>query len=200
MKRNSVARYYDLLIENGNDPVCDGAELAEYMNRWDGERFIEALRLRPNTSVLEIGCGTGRLAVRVIPYCSGYVGVDVSPKTVEKAKEHIGQNDTANIICGDFLSYAFSERFDVVYSSLTFMHIRNKKKAIRKVAAVLQDHGRVVLSLDKNRRKHIDAGYGKIRVYPDKQQTIRKYLLDAGLRIESLWETEAAYIIVANAG
>lgn len=195
---NPIARHYDLLVENGNDPVCDGEELAAYMNRWDGEWFIDALRLRADTSVLEIGCGTGRLAVRVAPLCGRYVGIDIAPKTVRKAADHLRRYEHAEVLCGDFLSYPFAERFDTVYASLTFMHIRNKKKAVKKAAAVLQDNGRFVLSLDKNRQKYIDTGYSKIRVYPDKLPKIRKLLRKAGLRIETVHETEAAYILVAE--
>lgn len=29
----SVSKHYDLLIENGNDPVLDGKLLSEYMNK-----------------------------------------------------------------------------------------------------------------------------------------------------------------------
>ena len=65
----NVSRHYDLLIENGNNPVLDGKELSEYMNKCDGEEFISLLDLDVNKTVLEIGCGTGRIAKKIVDFC-----------------------------------------------------------------------------------------------------------------------------------
>ena len=65
-----VINHYDLLIDEGNDPFRDPPVLQEYMSRWDGERFIEALELTGNKRVLEVGIGTGRLAGKVAPLCA----------------------------------------------------------------------------------------------------------------------------------
>ena len=62
-----VIEHYDKLIDEGNDPFLDPKPLRDYMDKWDGQRFIDALSLDKTKSVLEIGVGTGRLAVRVIP-------------------------------------------------------------------------------------------------------------------------------------
>ena len=64
-----VITHYDLLISENNDPFRDPPVLQEYMEQWDGDLFIEALELDKNKNVLEIGIGTGRLAVKVAPYC-----------------------------------------------------------------------------------------------------------------------------------
>ncbi len=44
------------------------------------------MQLNCSKSVLEIGVGTGRLAVRVAPLCGEFYGVDISFKTIERAK------------------------------------------------------------------------------------------------------------------
>ena len=79
----NIRDYYDFLIDDGNDPVLDPPELKEYMNKWDGEEFIQAMRLDRCCSVLEIGVGTGRIAVRVLPLCKVLYGIDISPKTIK---------------------------------------------------------------------------------------------------------------------
>ena len=82
-----VINHYDLLIEEDNDPFRDPPVLQEYMSQWDGEQFIEAMELTNSKRVLEIGIGTGRLAVKVAPFCMTLTGIDISPKTIERAKE-----------------------------------------------------------------------------------------------------------------
>ena len=61
-----IATHYDLLIDENNDPFRDPPILQEYMCKWDGEEFCEALELAKNKKVLEIGIGTGRIAVKVV--------------------------------------------------------------------------------------------------------------------------------------
>ena len=70
-----VITHYDLLVDEGNDPVCDPEPLKQYMDKWDGKPFIDALRLDKSKSVLEIGVGTGRLAVKTAPLCKCFTGI-----------------------------------------------------------------------------------------------------------------------------
>ncbi len=190
---NPTAKHYDLLIDDGQDPVFDPAPLKEYMNKWDGQSFIDEMSLNKTKSVLEIGVGTGRIAVKVVPLCKKFTGIDVSEKTVIKAKENLGD---VNLICDDFLEYAFSEKFDVIYSSLTFLHIDQKQKAFDTVSNILNDSGRFVLSIDKNQDELLDAGISKIRVFPDNPTDIKNYAKNSSLKLLKEYETEFAYIFV----
>ena len=61
-----VISHYDLLIEEHNDPFRDPPALQEYMCKWDGEPFLEALELAKDKSVLEIGVGTGRIRCHLV--------------------------------------------------------------------------------------------------------------------------------------
>ncbi len=150
MDKESIIQHYDLLIEENNDPVHDPEPLKEYMDQWDGQAFIDRMQLNGTQSVLEIGVGTGRLAIRIVPLCEDFFGIDISPKTIVRAEENLKENMNATLICGDFLDYDFSCRFDVIYSSLTFMHIEDKQKAVIKIAELLNPFGQFILSLDKN--------------------------------------------------
>ena len=93
---DQVITHYDLLIGESNDPVHDPKPLRDYMDKWDGQKFIDKMGLDNNKSVFEIGVGTGRLAVRVAPLCGAFSGIDISPNTVERAMENlIGQSNAA---------------------------------------------------------------------------------------------------------
>ncbi len=193
-----VIRHYDLLIAEGNDPVHDPAELQIYMDLWDGDTFLDALALNGAQTVLEIGVGTGRLALRTAPLCRHLTGVDVSPKTIDRAAENLSHLSNVTLLCADFLTAGLTESFDVIYSSLTFMHIKDKQAAMKRIAALLAPGGRVVLSLDKNQDAVIDYGSRKVRVYPDRPQDIVSLMLAESLLVQAQYETEFAHIIVAG--
>lgn len=194
---NQVIEHYNLLIEEGNDPVHDPRPLQDYMDKWDGQDFIDKLKLDKTKSVLEIGVGTGRLAVKVVPLCGFFFGIDISPKTIERAKENLADWDNATLFCGDFTAYSFLETFDVIYSSLTFMHIKEKQMALNKIVCLLKNEGRFVLSIDKNQEKFIDMGSRKISVFPDNPEDTESYIKKSGLRIIEQSGTEFAHIFVA---
>ncbi len=98
----SVERHYDLLIENDNDPINDCPALQEYMDGYDGEFFVRQLCLDKSKSVLEIGCGTGRLLKKIIGTFQEYTGIDISPKTVERAKAHFLQENVRFILGANY--------------------------------------------------------------------------------------------------
>ena len=194
---NDIQNHYDLLILEGNDPVLDPPELQKHMDKWDGQIFIDLLGLSKTKSALEVGCGTGRLAVRIAPFVKSFYGIDISPKTIETAKTHLPYDNTT-LICADFLTHKFDMTFDIIYSSLTFMHIENKENAIKIVSNLLGDNGRFVLSIDKNQSEIIDYSTRKIKVYPDNPESLIS-LLEKNDFIEiEKYETDFAYILAAN--
>ena len=54
---NSVIEHYDILIDENNDPVHDPKPLQDYMDKWDGQVFIDKMGLNKENKVLEIGVG-----------------------------------------------------------------------------------------------------------------------------------------------
>ena len=196
----NTLNHYDALIDENNDPVHDPAPLKAHMDKWDGEVFVEALQLSPDKSVLEIGVGTGRLAIRVCDKCGSFTGIDISPKTIERASQNLQGFANTDLICGDFLTYPFSDKFDIIYSSLTFMHIQDKQAAIQRATSLLKPVGQCVLSIDKNQQAEIDYGNRRIKVYPDTPEEISTLLKKCKLTIEKQFETEYAVIFAARKG
>ncbi len=197
----NIVNHYDLLIDENNDPVYDSEALKAYMDKWDGQSFIDNMELNESKSVLEIGVGTGRLAIRVAPYCRKFCGIDISPKTIKRAADNLSGFNNVTLLCNDFIKHNFFEKqFDVIYSSLTFMHISEKESAIKKVKELLTDYGIFVLSIDKNQSKFIDMGTYKVTVFPDTQETIKSCCEQAKLQIIKQYETEFANIFVIKNG
>ncbi len=190
----SAAAHYDALVIEGNDPVYDPEPLRAYMQKWDGSVFMERLALNGTQRVLEVGVGTGRLAVRVAPHCRSFVGVDLSSRTIARARENLAAFSNVRLIEADFLSQAFEGTFDVIFSSLTFMHICEKDAAFQKVYALLAPGGRFVLSIDKNQSEWLECGQRRVRLFPDAPKETENRLKRAGFHVESRDETEFAYI------
>lgn len=194
----NVIEHYNKLIYENNDPVHDPKPLRDYMDKWDGQKFIESMQLDKNKSVLEIGVGTGRLAMKVAPNCKRLVGIDISPKTIERAFENLSSYPNIALVCGDFMSFEFDEQFDIIYSSLTFMHIEDKASAIQKIASRLDNNGCFVLSIDKNQNSVIDMGTRQVKIYPDNPADMCHFIANANLEPTDQFETENAHVIVSK--
>jgi len=193
---NKIIEHYDALIDENNDPVHDPLPLKEYMDKWDGRIFIDSLKLSSDKDVLEIGIGTGRLAINVCGRCNKFFGIDISPKTIEKATENLRKHDNCTLICADFLEYPFENIFDVIYSSLTFIHISDKKSAIEKISRLLKQNGRVVLSFSKSRDKYLEINNRKLELFPCMPDDIKELFKKNNLITEDFFETEFAYVVV----
>ena len=193
-----VINHYDLLADENNDPFRDPPFLREYMNLWDGEVFLESLELNKTKNVLEIGVGTGRLAAKTAPLSNSLTGIDISPKTIERAKENLAEYANVCLICDDFTEHTFSDKFDVIYSSLTMMHFKDKKQVVAKVDSLLNDKGVFCLSIDKNQSRYIDMRNRKLEIYPDTPDEIISFTKFTDMKLSNLHETKHAYIIVCK--
>ena len=162
-----IRSHYDLLIEENNDPFRDPPALRKYMESWDGQVFLDLMELDESKTVLEIGVGTGRLAIKTAGCCRWLTGIDISPKTIERARENLQHCLNISLICDDFITHQFTETFDVVYSSLTMMHFQDKRSVIGKIHALL---------------KCKEIGYTEIKLFPMKsnEPTVKIMLKNGG--------------------
>ena len=194
----NIIEHYDLLIDEGNDPFRDPPVLQEYMNRWDGQVFLDLMRLDKTESVLEIGVGTGRIAAKVAPRCLQFTGIDISSKTIKRASINLAVHTNIRLICDDFLKHRFDATYDVIYSSLTMMHFEDKQKVIEKVDSLLSAGGIFCLSIDKNQSTQIDMGNRKITVFPDTADHIVSLVEKTKMNVTEVKEIENAFIIVCS--
>lgn len=79
-----------------------------------------------NCSILDFGCGVGRLAIPFAHYSSQNVlGLDVSPDIIEKAAEHKQALNISNLELRSFDGITLPDlpKFDFVNSYIVFQHI-----------------------------------------------------------------------------
>jgi ubiquinone/menaquinone biosynthesis C-methylase UbiE len=115
------------------------------------ERLVQLARLEPGQSVLDIGCGTGSLAIaakrRVGP--SGTVeGIDASPEMIARAKKKASQAGLAVAFTdGVVEALPFPDaRFDAVLSTLMLHHLPReaRQQCAREMRRVATPGGRVL--------------------------------------------------------
>lgn len=198
MKNIDIITHYDKLIDDNNDPFRDSEPLQEYMDNWDGKLFIDAMHLSPYKKVLEIGIGTGRIAAKAAPFCLKLTGIDISPKTIDRAKENLSDFKNIEYICANFSEYVFEETYDIIYSSLTTMHFEDKQGFILKVSELLNENGIFCLSIDKNTDDCINMGNYKLKIYPDRIDNIEKCIKMTSMHITDKFETKFAHIVVCT--
>ena len=185
MNIKSTNKHYEYLIEKDNDPYHDSPEIQNYMNRWTGDKYFDHMDLDDEKNVLEIGVGTGRLARHVLEIgCKSFTGIDLSQSTIERAQVNLSKYDNINLIVEDILNIRIESKFDVIYSALTFMHIKKKKKAISSILDLLGKNGVMVVSLSNVEDEYLDFGTHQVRLYPNNIDEILEYISNRHCDIE----------------
>ncbi len=88
--------------------------------------IVEALRSRRGQSVLEVGCGFGRitrLVLEQIPGITRYVASDLSADQIDAARTYVGERPGLEFRVSDIQSLPEGERFDVVLASEVLLHV-----------------------------------------------------------------------------
>jgi predicted TPR repeat methyltransferase len=140
---------------------------------------------RGELAILDAGCGTGLLAPHLRPYARRLVGVDLSPKMLEKAAKRALYDATVVAELTAFLRTS-PQAFDIVASSDTLNYFGDLREVLAAARASLRPGGRLVFTLEHAvREEEVPAGY---RLHPGgRYMHARPYVLatlaDAGFEV-----------------
>jgi trans-aconitate 2-methyltransferase len=99
--------------------------------------------LAPDATVLDVGCGTGRVTEQLLELVprGRVLAFDASPEMVELARARLG--DRAEVWCQDVLSLELPEPVDVVVSNAVLHWVTDHERMWRALGAVLRPGGRL---------------------------------------------------------
>jgi trans-aconitate 2-methyltransferase len=135
------------------------------MVKWDAEDYgrsssaqqvwarelIAKLRLQGSESVLDIGCGDGKVTAEIAALVPNgrVVGVDSSPDMVRFAADSFGSESAPNVLFlfRDARELDFAEEFDVVFSNATLHWVIDHEPVLRGICRALRPGGRVLLQM-----------------------------------------------------
>lgn len=111
--------------------------------------ILDLLQITPESTILEIGTGTGEFAIGAAARCAKVYAADVSLPMLEYARRKAESRGAGSIefMRAGFLSFALDEPVDAVVSQLALHHLPDHWKAIAlaRVYDVLKDGGRFFL-------------------------------------------------------
>ncbi|MEA5084785.1 MAG: class I SAM-dependent methyltransferase [Lachnospiraceae bacterium] len=90
-------------------------------------KLIEKNKMIDNNSiVLDVGCGAGSYALTLAAHCKKVIGIDLSPRMIEIAKERALKENITNVefFCADWHEMdlskkGYEENFDLVFAHMT---------------------------------------------------------------------------------
>jgi len=153
------------------------------------DEVVRSAELKPDDSVLDIGCGSGQQTLLLARRCKHVVGVDLSNESIERATILANASRLSNkvkFIQGDVAEADFGPgSFTRIVSFCVLEHIPDWQRVLRKAHGWLAPDGYLAISVDslssikdetivkKHKQDH------SVALYFDKQ-TLEKGLKDAG--------------------
>jgi len=123
--------------------------------RWK-RRLIDRAAIGPADRVLDLACGTGDLLVAAAERARSAVGVDITHRMLQLARERVNRGEGAapHFVVADMLALPFgAPRFTMVSTGYGLRNVPDLRAALSEIERVLLPGGRFV-SLDFNRPRH----------------------------------------------
>jgi SAM-dependent methyltransferase/uncharacterized protein YbaR (Trm112 family) len=113
--------------------------------------FFDYLGISPDSlrgkTVLDAGCGCGRLTSALSKYGVEVIGIDIAT-SIEQIYSYCQPGQNVHIIQADIASLPFkNESFDYVWSKLAICYVRNPEEAFKKLTDVLKPSGTIMVAV-----------------------------------------------------
>jgi len=194
-------------------------QLQEYFDQlaptWDKEltrerlnclgNIVRELGIKPGYYVLDIGSGTGIL----LPFLIAELGDEGKVVALDFSAEMLGQAQAKNFqpIVGfaqaDVLAIPLADNsVNLAICNSAFPHFNDKGKALKEIARVLRNNGRLVIchTMSREMLNRLHQSIGGIvasDLLPDESQ-LRGLIKQAGLKINHFEDGPERYLVIAE--
>lgn len=114
-----------------------------------GRELISLANVREQDSILDLGCGTGKLTLELARLAKdgNVTGIDPSSEMLEEAWKRCGR--AANVSCKELpaQSMKFRSEFDLVFSNSALQWIKEQETVIGLVYRSLRESGRIAFQI-----------------------------------------------------
>ena len=110
-----------------------------------GQIVLERLDLNGDETVLDAGCGSGKVTAMLLERLpeGRVIGVDASPEMIEKAEAAIGGDPRVELRVGNLLDLEVDEPVDAIFSSAVFHWVLEHERLFQRLHAALRPGGRL---------------------------------------------------------
>lgn len=114
-----------------------------------GRELIGLAGARENESILDLGCGTGKLTVELARLAGSgpVVGLDPSREMLDKARQVAGNMRNLRFVQAPAQSMKFTDEFDLVFSNSALQWVKEQKQALELTYRSLKKGGRVAFQM-----------------------------------------------------
>ena len=127
--------------------------------------LLQDIPIQKGDKVLDLACGTGILTPYLFEKTQcDVVGLDLSPKMIERAKEKYQSNPSLHFESGDFLSYE-GEGFDWIVVFNAYPHFLNVDAFVEQAARTLKQKGRLLVLHNLSRFELMATHSGRAHPY-----------------------------------
>ena len=113
------------------------------------DAMISTINPQKDMEVLDFGCGTGLVTLRLQPYVKSITGVDSSAGMLQMLKDKVAQQGLANVRT-QLVDFEKGEKvdgkFDLIVSSMTVHHVPDTASLFRMWHDLLKPEGQVCFS------------------------------------------------------
>ena len=105
------------------------------------EQVLARLELDGSETVLDAGCGSGRVTAMLLERCGHVVGVDAAPSMVAHAREALGER--ATVFQANLLDLELDAPVDAVFSNAVFHWVLDHPRLFERLHATLKPGGQI---------------------------------------------------------
>jgi trans-aconitate 2-methyltransferase len=116
--------------------------LADPQEEW-GREVLARLELRGDETVLDAGCGSGRVTRLLLDRLRNgrVIGVDASPSMIERAREAFAGDQRVELMVADLGELELGDPVDAIFSNATFHWILDHARLFARLFAALRPGG-----------------------------------------------------------